>query len=153
MLQELEIMVERAKEYGVPIVALYTFQPDGRGSEGQSPLAVAQRLIEAGADVIGSNCGGGPELLYKVTTPMVELGYPVLAQANAGRPELIEGRSIYIANHEYFSVYTRRLLKGGYQSSWWLLWHHSCAHQKNGECHSYVQSSIKEISEHSDQHA
>jgi homocysteine S-methyltransferase len=44
---------------------------------------------------------------------MVELGLPVLAQANAGRPELIEGRSIYVANPEYFSVFGRRLLKAG----------------------------------------
>ena len=113
VLQELELLVERSLRYGIPVVALYTFQPDGRGAEGQSPRAVAQRLIEAGADVIGSNCGGGPELIYQVTQPMVELGHPVLAQANAGRPELIEGRSIYIANHEFFSVYARRLLKAG----------------------------------------
>ena len=113
VLQELEMLVEKAKQFSLPIVALYTFQSNGKGAEGQTPKAVGQRLIEAGADVIGSNCGGGPDLLYEVTTPMVELGYPVLAQANAGRPELIEGRSIYVANHEYFSVYTRRLLKAG----------------------------------------
>lgn len=113
VLQELEAMVEKLKHFNVPIVALYTFQPNGLGAEGQSPLAVGQRLLEAGADVIGSNCGGGPDLLFKVTTPMTELPIPILAQANAGRPELIEGRSIYVANHEYFSVYTRRLLKAG----------------------------------------
>ena len=113
VLQELELTIEHNRHYGIPIIALYTFQPNGKGSEGQSPTAVAQRLIEAGADVIGSNCGGGPELLYEVTQAMVETGYPVLAQANAGRPELIEGRSIYVANHEFFSVYARRLLKAG----------------------------------------
>ena len=113
VLQELETMVEKIQKLSIPVVALYTFQPDGRGAEGQLPLVVGQRLLEAGADVIGSNCGGGPDLLFEVTTPMIKLPIPVLAQANAGRPELIEGRSIYIANHEYFSVYTRRLLKAG----------------------------------------
>lgn len=113
VLQELEMMIERTKTLGIPIVALYTFQLNGRGAEGQTPIVVGQRLIEAGADVIGSNCGGGPDLLFEVTTPMVELGVPVLSQANAGRPELIEGRSIYVANNEYFSVFTRRLLKAG----------------------------------------
>ena len=113
VLQELEMAISIAKKSEVPIVALYTFQANGLGSEGQPPEKVAQRLIESGADVIGSNCGGGPEMLFKVTTPMVGLGVPVLAQANAGRPELIEGRSIYIANHEYFSVFARRLLKAG----------------------------------------
>ena len=113
VLQELELAIERNRHHGVPIVAMYTFQPNGRGAEGQSPEAVASRLVEAGADVIGSNCGGGPELLYEVTKPMVASGVPVMAQANAGRPELIEGRSIYVANHEFFSVYARRLLKAG----------------------------------------
>jgi methionine synthase I (cobalamin-dependent)/5,10-methylenetetrahydrofolate reductase len=113
VLQELELGVELALGVGLPVVALYTFQPTGLGAEGQRPAAVAQRLVEAGAHVIGSNCGGGPELLYQVTAPMVGLGRPVLAQANAGRPELIEGRSIYVANPEYFSVFARRLLKAG----------------------------------------
>lgn len=113
VLQELELAIELARSYGLPIVALYTFQANGLGAEGQRPLAVGRRLKEAGAHMIGSNCGGGPELLYQVTTPMVELGLPVLAQANAGRPELIEGRSIYVANPEYFSVFGRRLLKAG----------------------------------------
>ena len=115
VLQELEMLTEIAKEFSLPVVSLYTFQANGKGAEGQSPQAVGQRLIEAGADVIGSNCGGGPDLLFEVTAPMVNLGHPVLAQANAGRPELVEGRSIYVANHEYFSVYTRRLLKAGVQ--------------------------------------
>lgn len=113
VLQELELGVELALSTGLPVVALYTFQPTGLGAEGQRPAVVAQRLVEAGAHVIGSNCGGGPELLYQVTAPMVGLGRPVLAQANAGRPELIEGRSIYVANPEYFSVFARRLLKAG----------------------------------------
>jgi methionine synthase / methylenetetrahydrofolate reductase(NADPH) len=113
VLQELEMAIRIAKQFDIPIVALYTFQPTGLGLEGQKPYTVAQRLIEAGAGVIGSNCGGGPEMLFKVTTPMVELGCPVLAQANAGKPELIEGRSIYVANQEYFSVFARRLLKAG----------------------------------------
>jgi methionine synthase / methylenetetrahydrofolate reductase(NADPH) len=113
VLQELEMAILLAKQFKVPVVALYTFQSNGLGSEGQNPKVVGQRLIEAGADIIGSNCGGGPDLLFKVTIPMIELGVPVLAQANAGRPELIEGRSIYIANPEYFSVYAKRLLKAG----------------------------------------
>ncbi len=113
VLQELELAVELARATGLPVVALYTFQPNGLGAEGQRPAVVARRLVDAGADVVGSNCGGGPELLYQVTAPMVGCGRPVLAQANAGRPELIEGRSIYVANPEYFSVFARRLLKAG----------------------------------------
>lgn len=114
VLQELELAVRLAKSMtDKPVVALYTFQPDGLALGGMTPEQVGRRLIEAGADVIGANCGGGPDLLYRVTEPMVSLGRPVLAQANAGRPEVIEGRAIYVANPEYFGVFARRLLKAG----------------------------------------
>ena len=114
VLAELEMAVRLAKSLTTkPVVALYTFQPDGQGLGGLTPEQVGRRLVEAGADVIGANCGGGPDLLYTVTTPMVALGVPVLAQANAGRPEVIEGRAIYLANPEYFGVFARRLLKAG----------------------------------------
>lgn len=114
VLQELELAIECARQdTDLPIVALYMFQADGRGGQGHSPEQVGRRLLAAGAHVIGSNCGGGPDLLYRVTTPMVGLGAPVLAQANAGRPETVDGRSIYVANPEYFGVFARRLLKAG----------------------------------------
>ncbi|MEZ4466543.1 MAG: hypothetical protein R3F43_19365 [bacterium] len=45
-------------------MALFTFQPDGLSIQRHSRSVAA--LIAAGADVIGSNCGGGPDLLYRV---------------------------------------------------------------------------------------
>ncbi len=113
VLQELELGIAIAKKFNIPIVALYTFQENGLSADGQSPALIAQRLVNAGADVIGSNCGGGPDMIFEVTAPMVGFGKPVLAQANGGRPELVEGRSIYTANPEFFSVFARRLIKAG----------------------------------------
>ena len=37
----------------------------------------------------------------------------IIAMANAGHPELIEGRTIYVANPEFFGVFARRLWKAG----------------------------------------
>ena len=51
--------------------------------------------------------------LYRVSTAMVGHGKPVMSQPNAGQPENIEGRSIYVANPEYFGAFARRLLKAG----------------------------------------
>ena len=115
VLQELELATEIARSTTeLPIVSLMMFGANARSiGGGLTPQQVAPRLIDAGADIIGANCGGGPELLFKITTSMVGHGKPVMAQPNAGQPETIEGRSIYVANPEYFGVYARRLLKAG----------------------------------------
>ena len=78
-----------------------------------TPQQVAPRLIDAGADISARICGGGPELLFKITTSMVGHGKPVMAQPNAGQPALIEGRSIYVANPEYFGVCATPPLESG----------------------------------------
>lgn len=114
VLQELEAAIELARaRTKLPVIALFTFQPDGRSLQKATPEQVGRRLVAAGADIIGSNCGGGPDLLYHVTTPMVGLGKPVMAQANAGLPQVVDGRAIYVANPDYFGVFARRLLKAG----------------------------------------
>lgn len=114
VLAELELAIRLARDRAaVPIVASLIFGADGKSAGGLTPEQVGRRLVAAGADVIGANCGGGPDLLYRVATPMVPLGKPVIAMANAGRPEVVEGRTIYVANPEYFGVFARRLLKAG----------------------------------------
>jgi 5,10-methylenetetrahydrofolate reductase len=74
---------------------------------------VARRMIDAGAHVVGANCGVGPAELYDVGTQMLEVGAPVSVQPNAGFPSLVDNRTIYVANPEHFGVFARRMLKSG----------------------------------------
>jgi methionine synthase I (cobalamin-dependent) len=83
------------------------------GDGGLTPAEVAERLVGAGADVIGANCGAGPAELYTVASAMIGRGKPVIVQPNAGMPSAVEGRTIYVANPEHFGVFARRLLKSG----------------------------------------
>ncbi len=99
----------------LPVVAHLTFQSNLMAKGGLDPVAVAERLIAAGANVIGANCGAGPDALYKIATKMVGRGVPVSVQPNAGQPSPIDGRTIYVANPEHFGVYARRMLKSGVQ--------------------------------------
>ncbi|MBV71683.1 MAG: bifunctional homocysteine S-methyltransferase/methylenetetrahydrofolate reductase [Myxococcales bacterium] len=114
VVSELEMAIRISKEYcDLPVVALCMFTEGGSTRRGLTPEAVGRRLIDAGADVIGANCGGGPDHLFGVTTRMVDLGHPVVAMANAGNPKTVENRTIYVANPEYFGVFARRLFKAG----------------------------------------
>ena len=114
LVSELELAIRLAKSIcSLPVVALCKFNAGSTTRRGLAPEVVAKRIIAAGADVIGANCGGGPDHLFRVSTAMVGLGKPVVAMANAGLPENIEGRMIYVANPEYFGVFARRLFKAG----------------------------------------
>ncbi len=112
---EMETAIEVAKERGprVPVVAQMVFDAHGFSDGGLGAAEIADRLIAAGADVVGANCGIGPAELYNVGVAMVGRGKPVIIQPNAGLPASIEGRTLYVANPEHFGVFARRLLKSG----------------------------------------
>ncbi|MDB4964061.1 MAG: homocysteine S-methyltransferase [Myxococcales bacterium] len=112
---EIEVAIEVAKQRGprVPVIAMMMFDAHGLAEGGLGSNEVADRLIAAGADVIGANCGIGPAELYQVTVGMVGRGKPVIAQPNAGLPASVEGRTLYVANPEHFGVFARRMLKSG----------------------------------------
>src|SRR6185503_18778885 len=103
------------KERGprVPVLAMMVFDATAKSDGGLLPAEIADRLIAAGADVVGGNCGLGPAELYQVVTGMVGRGKPVIAQPNAGLPASVEGRTLYVANPEHFGVFARRMLKSG----------------------------------------
>ncbi|MBL9014811.1 MAG: bifunctional homocysteine S-methyltransferase/methylenetetrahydrofolate reductase [Myxococcales bacterium] len=113
---ELELAIEVARERGgsrTPVIAMMVFDAQIKSDGGLGPAEIADRMIAAGADVIGANCGIGPAELYQVTTGMVGRGRPVIAQPNAGLPASVEGRTLYVANPEHFGVFARRMLKSG----------------------------------------
>jgi homocysteine S-methyltransferase len=112
---EMEEAIHVAKERGprVPVFAMMVFDAQGKSDGGLGASEIADRLIAAGADVVGGNCGIGPAELYNVVTGMVGHGRPVIAQPNAGLPASVEGRTLYVANPEHFGVFARRMLKTG----------------------------------------
>jgi methionine synthase I (cobalamin-dependent)/5,10-methylenetetrahydrofolate reductase len=112
---EMEEAIHVAKERGprVPVIAMMVFDGACRSDGGLGPAEIADRMIAAGADVVGGNCGIGPAELYQVVTNMVGRGKPVIAQPNAGLPASVEGRTLYVANPEHFGVFARRMLKSG----------------------------------------
>ena len=112
---ELETALEAARSVAplVARVAQMVFDADATVESVLTPADVATRLVAAGADVVGANCGHGPPELFQVGSQMVCGGVPVSIQPNAGHPALIDGRTLYVANPEHFGVFARRLLKSG----------------------------------------
>ncbi|MBI5493620.1 MAG: bifunctional homocysteine S-methyltransferase/methylenetetrahydrofolate reductase [Deltaproteobacteria bacterium] len=113
LVAELELALEATRHLHIPKVAQLRFEESGLARQGATPRQVAERLRAAGADVVGANCNGGPEMLLPVIEAMVGAGAPVSVQPNAGHPRVIEGRYMYLSTPEYFGVYARRFLKAG----------------------------------------
>ncbi len=98
----------------LPVVAQMTLQEDGNSLYGTPPELFAKRLEEWGADVVGVNCSVGPKVAFDAAERILQVtSLPVVAQPNAGNPQNIEGRNIYLASPEYFEEFAKRFLLAG----------------------------------------
>jgi 5-methyltetrahydrofolate--homocysteine methyltransferase len=76
----------------LPVMATMFFQYEelhdrDRTMWGESPAEVAKNLLAAGADVVGMNCGRGPDRAVVIIREMREVtGAPLVAYPNAGLP-------------------------------------------------------------------
>jgi len=98
----------------LPVVAQMTLQEDGNSLYGTPPELFARRLEEWGADVIGVNCSVGPKVAFEAAERILQTtSLPVATQPNAGSPQNVEGRNIYLASPEYFEEFTKRFVQAG----------------------------------------
>ncbi len=104
------------------ILCTFTFDLTGKNEYrtmmGNSPVEVAGELLEAGADVVGTNCGkGGIDNLIPIVIDMREAyqDVPVMAHANAGIPYTSGGEEIYPDNPSDMAARLPSLLDAGAQ--------------------------------------
>lgn len=87
---------------GLPVMATMFFQYGkqkqiDRTLWGSTPADVARLLFDAGADVVGCNCGeGGPTRAAVIIREMREVSDGFLAAyPNAGMPKIVDDRTVY----------------------------------------------------------
>jgi homocysteine S-methyltransferase len=99
----------------VPVIAQMTFGQDGKTRYGHTPALVVRALKQAGADVVGLNCGMGPQATLELLEQFVAAaeGTPVSAMPNAGLPQFVEGRYVYLSSPEYFADFAARAIALG----------------------------------------
>ncbi len=101
--EEAVVAIRAAKEStGLPVMCTMFFQWEkdqnrDRTMWGTSPEEAAKLLFEAGADVVGCNCGdGGPERAAAIIRAMRHVtSGPLIAYPNAGLPRIQGGRTVY----------------------------------------------------------
>ncbi|MGH8245408.1 MAG: bifunctional homocysteine S-methyltransferase/methylenetetrahydrofolate reductase, partial [Gammaproteobacteria bacterium] len=100
----------------LPVMAQISLEEDGNSREGSPPERFAADLEKWGADLIGVNCGVGPQVMLESVERMAKVvSRRLVAQPNAGKPRYFEGRNLYLSSPEYLASYARRFIRAGVQ--------------------------------------
>ena len=118
-LTEAQLAVKAIRELSpsMPITAAMTFDPTPKGFYtimGVSIEQAAAGLQDAGADVVGSNCGNGIENMIEIARGFRKCSdLPIIIQSNAGLPETKEGVLVYGETPEFMADKARELVDLG----------------------------------------
>jgi 5-methyltetrahydrofolate--homocysteine methyltransferase len=119
-LDEARIAVVAAKENtSCEVFCTMTFEKiiggEYRTMMGISPSDMAVTLIEAGADLIGTNCGNGMEDMIGMVREIRQVSstIPVLVHANAGMPKLVDGATTFPESPEDMAARVGQIIEAG----------------------------------------
>lgn len=119
-IDEASIAVKAARENTkCTVIITMTFSRTVKGEYrtmmGATPAEMVIAMKEAGAHVIGSNCGNGIADMIGVVNEIrkYDSEIPVMIQANAGVPELIDGKTVFRESPAMMASYVPELVKAG----------------------------------------
>lgn len=117
-LDEALLAVKAAKENTrLPIICTFSFDKTidntYRTIMGVSPVEMTRNLIEAGVDMTGTNCGNGFDGMIEISQEIRREFpvFPLLVQANAGMPKLVDGKHIFPEGPEEMAAKIPRLIE------------------------------------------
>jgi len=101
----------------VIITMTFSKEPNGEYHTmmGVSPEEMVISMKEAGAHIVGSNCGNGIEDMIGIVKAIraIDNKIPVMIQANAGIPEFIDGKTVFRESPEMMASFIPELIKAG----------------------------------------
>ncbi len=119
-IEEAKIALKAVRDHTkMAAVCSFTFDKTAMGEYrtmmGYSPADVAKAMTEAGADVIGANCGHGIEQMVPIARQLKENApdTPVLIQANAGEPHVHGDKTVFPETPEETVKYVPALYEIG----------------------------------------
>lgn len=108
------VLAVRQVDASIPIVTQMSFSQEGRTSLGVAPASLAVVMEGLEVEVVGTNCGTGPQgVLDAIEEIAKHTNLPLSAQPNAGFPAYYEGRTIFTSTPEYFEKFALESLKKG----------------------------------------
>jgi len=119
-IDEALLAIAAAKENTrLEIICTFTFDVIGeneyRTMMGISPAEAAIACADAGAGIIGTNCGNGLKNMISIVAQMREVvpDIPILVHANAGLPEIRNGEVVYPETPEQMRALVPQIVRAG----------------------------------------
>jgi 5-methyltetrahydrofolate--homocysteine methyltransferase len=119
-IDEASLAVRAARENTeCEVICTFTFERTVKGEYrtmmGVSPKDAVKTALEAGAHIIGTNCGNGFERMIDIVKEMreIEPDKPILVHANAGLPKNVNGVDIFPETPEQMAALVPDLIKAG----------------------------------------
>lgn len=116
LVKELEQAIRAVKELApdLPIIAQVTVNDEGTLIRGSSLESFVQDVAGYDLDAIGLNCTIGPRAMLAALEHLKTLtSLPISVQPNAGVPQEVGGRYIYMTSPEYVAEYAKRFIQTG----------------------------------------
>jgi len=116
LVAELRQAIRAVKEVSndMPIIAQMTIGDDGKLLSGAALQDFVEGVAEYELDAIGINCSVGPKAMLEALEEFRTLtSLPISVQPNAGLPQNIGGRNIYMTSPEYVAEYSKRFIQTG----------------------------------------
>jgi len=97
----------------IPIACSLTFDKKGVTLMGDKAEDIGEPLLEAGANLIGANCGVGSDSMVVIAEKIrrANPGAKIFFQPNAGLPVLINGKTTYNEAPEFMSANIKKILQ------------------------------------------
>ncbi len=116
-LAEAKIALAAARRAGIPVIVSFVFdsgKQKDRTMMGATPEQVAQEITDAGADALGANCGLGISGFIPLCRRLkAATSLPIWIKANAGLPEIVEGKPFYRMSPQEFASFVPALVEAG----------------------------------------
>lgn len=119
-LEEARIAVKAAKENtACEVICTMTFDKilsgEYRTMMGISPTEMTESLLEAGASVIGANCGNGIADMIGIVKEIRQVNstVPILIHANAGMPHYCDGETTFPETPEDMGGRVKEIIEAG----------------------------------------
>jgi 5-methyltetrahydrofolate--homocysteine methyltransferase len=119
-LDESALAVRAARENtNCTVILTMTFSKTPRGEYrtmmGASPEELVKVALAEGAHIVGSNCGNGIAYMIGIVKEIRACDHeiPIMIQANAGVPELIDGKTVFRESPRHMASYVDELVSAG----------------------------------------